>query len=209
MPPGSRLTFDKGRRMTQSHRFTTLPLLAAALLAGGLGCNTGDPDPALKAAVEKLEQEQKQTKAHVETLEARIKKLEDKGEPEFRTDGAPGPILQFAKATAASFFDAVLVGDGVETRKYIGEELGKRIASNDFGTIFYTKRLEEWAVAFNQYKQYQSYEITNAALSPTKDQAIIQGTLTGKNAKRAFTITIKVNSAQKVFLIDALTLREQ
>jgi hypothetical protein len=67
-----------------------------------------------------------------------------------------------------------------------------------------------WVTNWNPGKQYKSYLIEKVVLSPTKDEAVIQGTLMPKdegNKKGSFSITLVKDKEKNRFLIDASSAR--
>jgi hypothetical protein len=111
---------------------------------------------------------------------------------------------EYVKQKASAVLDALLVGDAPGVQGAMTVTLQKRINPTDNGVS-----LNNWVVQWNSRKLYKSYTIDKVAFSPSKDEVVLSGTLTGKDeaVKGKFSMTL-VKEKDK-YLFDACTVKEQ
>jgi hypothetical protein len=166
-------------------------------------CTSGGCDTAkLKEQEEKVAALQDKVTA----LEARVKDMEDKWPVQY---SKPDKDDEYVTAVAGAMIDALLAADVSGIRNNLSPSLKQAIDAKITVDPFYGTKSDEvakWVTAWNPNGAYKAYTIEKVVLSPTKDEAVIQGNLTPKNdaaKKGSFSITLVKDKEKSKFLIGA------
>jgi hypothetical protein len=173
----------------------------AAIALAVLGTTGCDDSAKVKELQEKTAAQDKKIAA----LEARLKDLEDKQPVQY---SKPEKDDEYVSAVAGAALDALLAGDVSGLRNNLSATLRQAIDARVQVDIFGNRSDEvaTWVTSWNPGRQYKTYTIEKVVLSPTKDEAVIQGTLTPKedsNKKGSFSLTLVKDKEKNKFLIDA------
>jgi hypothetical protein len=136
-------------------------------------------------------------------LEARLTDLEGKLPIQY---SKPDKDDEYVSAVAGAALDALMAGDVSAVRKSISPKLEESIKKQDVIDFFGNRQdyLPTWVQNWNPGQRYKSYSIEKVVLSPTKDEAIVQGSLSKDDGKKgSFSLTLVKEKEKNKFLIDA------
>jgi len=111
---------------------------------------------------------------------------------------------EYVKQKASAVLDALLVGDAPGVQGAMTVNLQKRINPNDDRVS-----VNNWVLQWNSRKLYKSYTIDKVAFSPSKDEVVLSGTLTGNDGAEKGTFSMTLLKEKDKYLFDACTVKGQ
>jgi hypothetical protein len=180
-------------------------LIGVAVGAELLGTARAD-DP---ATVKQLQDTVTKLEKKIADLEAKVGALEKqaKVDPGAKPDKVDD---EYVKQKAGAMLDALLAGDAAGVRGAMTVKLLKGI--NTFwqvGSLNHNAAVDEWIANWNPKMQYKSYFIEKWGFSPSKEEVVLSGSITGKDPALKATFTMTLVKEKDKYMLEACSLKEK
>jgi hypothetical protein len=179
-------------------------LATAILLAGGLGLASAAAPadlPPLKEPAKDVAAQLEKLTAQIKELELQIRQLQDKESKQVAaTKAEQEAAAKYMHAVAENFLDAMIGRNPSAMAVLLSKDYRTAVAGAENTKDAHTYLLS-WGAAQNNNDLYKAWSIDTEIAAPGKDEITFRGTVTGKDAKGTFNVTVSKDKESGRYLV--------